>query len=233
MMRRLCADADGRVGALPLWLNTHGRIVPEVITVEGGRRLSQLASFEQLLEHKEAGSLLRDASIQSHYMTFEFLAHLAYHRCHLFRRVDRQSYTSELLVSTEQRRRLGEAVADLAVRLHFYSETGDKFRTATVMEDLQQHDAFRVEHAGDARTIRERAALWKPVFSSELLWRTLPQRNLTPMASLANDTEFLPPFARHDSEGSSYLTALGGYGLVLPSAARQDHASQKAMRYAF
>ncbi len=233
LIRKLCVDADGTVGALPLWVNTHGRIIPESVPVREGRRLNQLATFEQLLDHEDAGRLLGDASIQSHYMIFEYLAHLAYRKSSLFRQVDQQSYTSDLLVSADERARLARATADLAVRLHFYTGTGGMFRDATGIQDLETHSEFRVEHAGDARAIRERAALWKPVFSSELLWRTLPQRNSTPVASLANETEFLPPFARHESAESSYLTALGGYGLALPRGAARDRSSQQAMRYAF
>lgn len=234
MMRELCSDEDGVLGALPLWINTHGRMIPRVESCGSRGRPAQVASFDELLDHADAADLLAEAGIQSHYMVFEFLAHLAYRDCRLFESKGRHAITSSLgNPSSPERRSFAEAIADLAVRLHFYRATSDVFRRARVIEDFDQ-DAFRLEHAGDARMIRERLAQWKPLFSSELLWRTLPQRSTTPEASLADNVNFHPPFVRQASNDSwLYLSALGGYGLALPTAAASDPDSVRALKYVF
>jgi len=180
--------------------------------------------------------LLTEAGVQSSYLVFEFWAHLAYRGCNLFEwSSKRRLLESRLLDPTSQHRRaLAEAVADLAVRLHIFQITSNMFGKASHPEQFRTDNAFALEHAGDARMIRDGAALWKPVFSSELLWHTLPERGGMPGSSLGNEKEFLPPFVRHSGRNSwRYLTALGGYGLALPRGAATDGDSIRAMKYVF
>jgi hypothetical protein len=234
MLRQLCTDQEGRLGALPLWVNTHGRMMPEGVQVTTDRRLSQLNSFDRLLDAPGADTLLADGGVQSQFMIFEFYAHMAYRGCLPFRGSTGTHVRCSLLTDPPDRASFAEAVADLAVRLHFYSMTADAFRHAHVIEDLLDDAAFRLEHVLDARMIRERLALWKPVFSSELLWHTLPRRNAEYMSTLGNETQFRSPYVRYDGDGAwHYLSALGGYGLCLPRTAAQDRDSVNALQYAF
>ena len=236
MMRAMCSDQDGQLGALPLWINTHGRMIIGSPSLQGEARISQISSFDDLLDHRDADKLLTEAGVQSSYLIFEFWAHLAYRGCNLFEwSSSKQHFGSSLLSPTSAHRRaLAEAVADLAVRLHFFRITGDMFRGASHADQFRTDNAFALEHAGDARMIRDGVALWKPVFSSELLWHTLPERGAMPGSSLDNEKEFLPPFVRHTGRNSwRYLTALGGYGLALPKGAASNDDSIRAMKYVF
>jgi hypothetical protein len=83
--------------------------------------------------------------------------------------------------------------------------------------------------------IRDSLALWKPVFSSELLPRAIPRKEGEEIGSkLFDETTFKLPFLRKLEDGGwSYLSALGGYGLALPRSAQTDKDSMRAIKYLF
>jgi hypothetical protein len=222
--RYLFCDAFGTAGALPLWLNSHGRLITDPQLSFGDKRVSSINSLGELFEGPGAEERLSNAGIQSYHVMLEFWAHLAYRGCRLFRPSPNftTTFSSELLSSDDELRRFAQATADLATRLHFSSQTKAIYRSAKSKKDLKQAPKFKIGHSEDARMLREGLALWKPAFSSELLWK-LARRKNDPVIRLANDTEFRPPYFRHDGgDDWSYLSALSGYGLALPAGASKN-----------
>ena len=139
--------------------------------------------------------------------------------------------TSGLLSDKRTRAAFAQAVADLATRLAFSGLTAEQFRNATSRDDLLEQDRFQLHHDRDARMIREGLSLWKPVFSSELLWRALPQRDAEPSVRLSDESHFRPPYFAVQSW--TYLSALGGYGIALPAKAQRDQDSRKVLKTVF
>ncbi|MEA3010581.1 MAG: hypothetical protein QOJ91_2273 [Sphingomonadales bacterium] len=245
LIGNLCSDQGGQLGALPLWINSHGRFIPDPQLFGENHRLTAASSFDQLLDRPDSIEVFCEASIQSSYLAFEFWAHLAYRGCRLITVARHPPVTatgrkaagvliSTVLSSRSEHTAFCKAVADLTTRLRFSSLTRDTFLNAKSELDFLQEHAFRLGHLGDARLIREGAALWKPVFSSELLWKALPQRDSEPAARLADETSFRPPFVcRHGIDDWSYLSAIGGYGIALPKAAYRDRESRRTLETIF
>jgi hypothetical protein len=237
MMRALCSDEGGSLGALPLWINSQGRMIIGSPSLPGGDRISQISSFDAVLDHQHAKDLLSEAGVQSNHLIFEFWAHAKYRDCMPFEWSAKDRVLTSSLLQPEPnqtRERMAQSIADLAVRLQFFRMTASTFTEATDVDDLRSEHAFALEHAGEARMIRHGVALWKPVFSSELLWHALPDRTGPVGATLTDERDFRPPFIRH-VEGSTwrYLGALGGYGLVLPAGAADDEDCWRTLKYAF
>lgn len=235
LARYLCSNAEGTVGALPLWINSHGRMIPDPQLFEENGRIAGVASFDDLLDRADAQRVFAEASVQGFHLTLEFWAHLAYRGCHLFRTVPENplAIRSDLLASPDELERFAEAVADLGTRLRFSNRTRKVFQAAGDREQFKDEHRFNIGHNADARIIREGLALWKPVFSSELLWKA-SRRHADPIARLTDETDFRPPYYRHTSSDDwSYLSAIGGYGLAFPKGAARDPECIKALKYMF
>lgn len=235
LIKLLFSDDSGAAGALPLWLNSHGRMIPDpqLAYTAKQERLVTVSTLDALF--KLGPAPLSHASIQSYHVMLEFWAHLAYRGCRLFRSSDEggRRFRSELLSSSEQLQAFARATADLATRLLFSDRTRAIYRSARDEDELKDSSKFRIGHDEDARMLREGLALWKPVFSSELLWKALPRRG-DPATQLSNDTEFKTPFLRHEGPDDwSYLTALGGYGLAMPTGTSKNKDCRRALKYMF
>ena len=91
MIRLLCSDEHGEVGALPLWINSHGRMIPDpqLFHERDEGRIATATSFDQVLSRDDAADVLVDAGIQSNFLAFELWAHLAYRGCRPFRTLAR------------------------------------------------------------------------------------------------------------------------------------------------
>jgi hypothetical protein len=234
MMALMCSDETGTIGALPIWVNSHGKMIPDPLFSEKGR-VAAVSSLDQLRKHPDAKQVFAESGIQSFYIIFEFWAHLAYRGCRLFRRDETGKFTSDLLHSPRELKRFAEAVADLATRLRFSNITKDVFKDAKSLDDFKDQNAFGLGHDGDARMIRESVALWKPVFSSELLNKAIPRSSSDEIGiKLIDEIGFKQPFARRIQENTwTYLSALGGYGLAIPQEAKNDKSSIEALKYIF
>jgi hypothetical protein len=235
LARYLCSDPDGTVGALPIWLNSHGRMIPEPQLFEENGRLAGVASLDDLFQRSDAQKVLAEASVQGYHLMFEFWAHLAYRGCRLFRSVPNEprAIRSDVLASPDELEKFAEAVADLGTRLRFSNRTRKAFQDAEDRLNVREEHRFAIGHNADARMIREGLALWKPVFSSELLWKA-SRRRTDPASRLTDETDFRPPYYRHTSnEDWSYLSTVGGYGLALPKGASKDPECVKALKYMF
>lgn len=235
LIKLLFSNDEGVIGALPLWVNSHGRMIPDPQLAYNAKqeRLITVSTLDELF--KLGTAPLGDASIQSYHVTLEFWAHLAYRGCRLFQYSvpEDRRFRSDVLSSPAQLKAFAQATADLATRLLFSNRTRTIYRSARSRAQLNDSSKFRIGHDEDARMLREGLSLWKPVFSSELLWKALP-RKADRGANLANDTEFKTPFLRHDAPDDwSYLTALGGYGLAMRSGTSTNKDCQRAMKYMF
>jgi hypothetical protein len=249
LMRLMASNEAGEIGAIPIWINTQGRMIPEQQLFSAIGRAAAGSSLDQLRERSDAKDIFGEAGIQSFYITFEFWAHLAYRGCCLFRPISdrtrilgegtnsptKRRFVSDLLNSTHQLEGFSQAVADIATRLRYSRLTRDVFQHARTVGAFREHRTFDLGHWGDARMIRDSLALWKPVFSSELLTRATPRREGEEVSSkLFDETNFKLPFLHRLGDGSwSYLSALGGYGLALPAAAHNDKDAWRAVKYLF
>jgi hypothetical protein len=170
---------------------------------------------------------------------FEFWGHLAYRNCRTFRTRNRESGpTIETALSHDQSQnhRFFEAVTDYAVRLRFSDMTSEQFCNARTMKDLREAGGLLdIQHGDDARLLRDGIALWKPIFSSELLTRALAAGETgDPSVALRDESCFKPPLARRWSHSQwSYLSAIGGYGLALPTNLNDPTDALKALEYVF
>lgn len=242
----LCSDVLGRVGALPLWLNTHGRFVPDAPAFVDALRPAVIEPRFDRFVDGEFGHLLEQAGIQSTFLAFEFWAHLAYHGGVMFTasQLDRRGraqpstaggrLTCRLVTLLNEYDAFCRALADLATRLQFSSITREKFINAQKISDFKREYAFQFGHLGEARLIRNRIAFWKPAFSSELLRRAMPRRDQEVAAQLSDESCFKPPFInQRDNNEHTYLSALGGYGIALPRHAASSSHAREALEFIF
>jgi hypothetical protein len=245
----LCTDVNGTLGALPIWINTHGRFLPEggyVRHIEPP--VAAETSFHGLLGHSQAAKLFESAGVQTSYLGFEFWAHMAYRGCRPFYAKPRPlpdgapapagfggELTCNLVNSTSEWWAFRLALADLATRLHFSSLTRERFMQAKSPSDFEAGSAFGVGHLNEARMIRSGVASWKPVCSSELLRKALPRREEEIAHQLSDETCFKPPYvASHGSNHRyTYLSAVGGYGLALPAEAASNRHARTALKFMF
>lgn len=248
-LRMLCTDVNGAVGALPLWINTHGRYLPDTPFLrETEWPIAAETDFGRLLRHEDAARLLTLGGVQSSYLSFEFWAHLAYRGGRLFTAKRRpgtsghatpSSLGGELTCplfkrSAHELRAFAEAAADLSTRLQFCAVTRETFGNAEIPADFEHEPAFRVGHVGEARMIRNGVFFWKPVCSSELLRKIMGRRSDQPASHVNDDTCFKPPYvSRHDDNRYTYASAVGGYGLALPSRAATSAHTRDALEFMF
>jgi hypothetical protein len=248
LMRLLCTDVNGMVGALPLWINTHGRYLPDTPFLrETDWPIAAETDFDRLLRHRDAARLFTLGGIQSSYLCFEFWAHLAYRGGTLLSAKRRPGtfgqavpssgggeLTCELGRSDDEQRAFAEAVADLSTRLQFCAVTRETFAEAKVPADFEHEPAFRVGHVGEARMIRNGVFFWKPVCSSELLRKIQGRRDSQLALQLNDDTCFKPPYvSRHENNRYTYASSVGGYGLALPSKAATSGSAREALEFMF
>ena len=248
LMRLLCTDVNGLVGALPLWINTHGRYLPDTPFLrETDWPIAAETDFGRLLRHRDAARLLTLGGVQSSYLAFEFWAHLAYRGGTLFSAKRRPGtfgqaipssgggeLTCRLFRSDHEWRVFAEAAADLSTRLQFCAVTRETFADAEVPADFEHEPAFRVGHVGEARMIRNGVFFWKPVCSSELLRKIVGRRDDQLPFQLNDDTCFKPPYVnRHSNNRYTYASSVGGYGLALPSKAATSPNARQALEFMF
>jgi hypothetical protein len=248
LVEYLCSDVNGAVGALPLWVNSHGRFIPDHAYLRDEGPSAAESDFERMLASHCADTLLAKAGIQTSYLTFELWAHLAYRGAQIFRAKSHPSRSDDppgaprggLLgcdLVTEPEAFLGfcEAVADLATRLRYSTITRDQFEAATRPADFVQQHAFRLGHINEARMIRNGVAGWKPCCSSELLRKAMPRRDEEVAAQLSDESWFKPPYINRLKKHNqyTYMSAVGGYGLALPASSSSNSDALLALEFLF
>jgi hypothetical protein len=154
LMRLMASNEPGDIGAIPVWINTHGRMIPDPQLFSERGRVAAASSLDQLRERVDAADVFGEAGIQSYYITFEFWAHLAYRGCQPFRSTSNPAnfvhkrffkprpFISELLSSIRQIEAFSEAVADIATRLRYSRLTRDVFQRARTVGEFREHSAF-------------------------------------------------------------------------------------------
>lgn len=240
----LSSNLEGVLGALPVWINSHGRFLHDRLFHHPSERpITTEMSFHRLLNRSDADELFGRGSIQSSYLGFELYAHLAYRGCQPFtaRMIPRGPSQTALgaeficsLVIPDQWRAFAQAAADLATRLQFSAVTRDGFRRARTISDFDHEHALGIGHVREAELIRKGEADWTPVCSSELLRKLMPRRDDEVAAQLSDEGCFKPPFhSRDEKHRYAYLSAIGGYGLALPAAAASNPDALDALRFTF
>src|SRR3954451_3613489 len=86
LLRLMSSNEAGEIGALPIWINSHGKMIPDPQLFSRAGRVAAVGSLDQLIKRDDATDVFAEAGIQSFYITFEFWAHLAYRGCWLFKR---------------------------------------------------------------------------------------------------------------------------------------------------